>query len=54
MKKAPRDPQSPEEWQQAVDVAQFLLDLESCRMYGVSRSNGDEVARKTITAPGAG
>lgn len=31
----PRDPRTPREWQDAVDAAQFCLEIESCRMYGL-------------------
>jgi hypothetical protein len=30
-----RDPKTPAEWREAVDAAEFLLALESCRMYGL-------------------
>jgi hypothetical protein len=30
-----RDPVTPEEWQEAADAAEFLLLLDSCRMYGL-------------------
>jgi hypothetical protein len=30
-----RDPQTPAEWQEAVDVAEFLLLLASARAYGL-------------------
>ncbi len=30
-----KDPQTPEEWQEAVDMAEFYLTLESARMYGL-------------------
>jgi hypothetical protein len=30
-----RDPITPEEWQEAVDMAEFLLLLESAKMYGL-------------------
>lgn len=30
-----RDPETPEEWQTAADAANLLLELESCRMYGL-------------------
>lgn len=29
------DPQTPKEWQEAVDSANFLLMLDSARMYGL-------------------
>lgn len=32
-----KDPQTPEEWQEAADLAWFFLVLESCRMYGLIR-----------------
>jgi hypothetical protein len=31
----PRDPHTPEEWQEAVNQAQFLLGLDACRQYGL-------------------
>ena len=30
-----RDPKTLEEWQEAADAANFLLELESCRMFGL-------------------
>lgn len=30
-----QDPKTTEEWQAAVNGANFLLELESCRMYGL-------------------
>jgi len=30
-----RDPVTPAEWQEAVDMAEFLLLLESAKMYGL-------------------
>jgi hypothetical protein len=30
----PRDPQTPAEWQEAVDLATFYLALDSARKYG--------------------
>ena len=30
-----RDPQTPAEWQEAVDAAAFFLALQSCRLYGL-------------------
>ena len=30
-----KDPQTQEEWQEAVDMAEFYLALESARMYGL-------------------
>lgn len=30
-----RDPETPEQWQQAVDAAEFLLALDSARQYGL-------------------
>jgi hypothetical protein len=30
-----RDPQSPDEWQDAVDAADLLLLLDACRQYGL-------------------
>ena len=30
-----RDPQTPEEWQEAVDAAHFCLLVDSCRQYGL-------------------
>jgi len=30
-----QDPQTPAEWQEAVDAAAFLLALDSCRLYGL-------------------
>jgi hypothetical protein len=34
-KKQPRDPETPAEWQEAVDAAEFFLRLDSGRQYGV-------------------
>jgi hypothetical protein len=31
----PRDPVTPNEWQEAVDMAEFLLLMESAKMYGL-------------------
>ena len=31
----PRDPQTPEEWQEAVNAAEFLLLIDSARQYGL-------------------
>jgi hypothetical protein len=31
----PKDPETPEQWQEAADLANFFLELESCRMYGL-------------------
>jgi hypothetical protein len=31
----PRDPRTPEEWQEAVNMAEFLLALDSCKQYGL-------------------
>jgi hypothetical protein len=31
----PRDPHTPEEWQEAVNMAEFLLALDSCKQYGL-------------------
>lgn len=30
-----REPRTPEEWQTAVDLAEFLLELQSARHYGL-------------------
>jgi hypothetical protein len=30
-----RDPSTPEEWQEAADMAEFLLLLDGCRQYGL-------------------
>src|SRR6267143_6720679 len=30
-----QDPQTPAEWQEAVNLARFLLDLEDCKSYGL-------------------
>lgn len=30
-----RDPETPEEWQEAVDVAAFLRMLHDCKLYGL-------------------
>ena len=38
-----REPHTTEEWQEAVDGAQFLLALDSCRQYGLIES--DVIAR---------
>lgn len=32
-----KDPDSPEEWQEAVDVAHVMLHIESARQYGLVR-----------------
>lgn len=29
------DPQTAEEWQEAVNLAEFLLSIDSCRQYGL-------------------
>lgn len=31
----PVDPQTPEEWQEAVNAAHFCLLVDSCRQYGL-------------------
>lgn len=31
----PNDPKTPVEWQEAVDTANFLLGVDSARMYGL-------------------
>ena len=31
----PNDPQTPKEWQEAVDMAYFLLLIDSARQYGL-------------------
>lgn len=33
-----KDPQTPEEWKEAANLAQFLLLLDSARMYGLVRT----------------
>ena len=30
-----QDPKTPQEWQEAVDAAQFFTAFESCKMYGL-------------------
>ena len=30
-----QDPKTPQEWQEAVDAAQFFTTFESCKMYGL-------------------
>jgi hypothetical protein len=30
-----RDPKTPEEWQEAVNAAEFYLSLDACRQYGL-------------------
>lgn len=30
-----REPRTPAEWKEAVDLAEFLLNLDSCRHYGL-------------------
>ena len=42
---APRDPQTPEEWQQAVDAAAGARALADCMMYGLITGPGIDVAR---------
>ncbi len=37
----PRDPVTPAEWQDAVDTADFLLALESCKTYGLITGGPD-------------
>lgn len=37
-----RDPQTPAEWQEAIDVAKFFLALDDARLYGLVRG-GPEV-----------
>jgi hypothetical protein len=50
-----RDPQTPEEWQDAVDTADFLLLLDAARQYGlVEGGPGVDVERcADILARGA-
>lgn len=31
----PVDPKTPEEWQEAVNLAEFYLTLDSCKQYGL-------------------
>jgi hypothetical protein len=33
--KGRRDPETPDEWRDAVDAAAFVLALDSCRQYGL-------------------
>lgn len=35
MKPKPRNPQTPEQWQEAVDLAEFMLHLDAARKYGL-------------------
>jgi hypothetical protein len=35
-----RDPETAEEWQEAVDAAYFVLVLDSCRQYGLIEWDG--------------
>lgn len=38
------DPETPGEWQEAVNMAKFLLALDDCRMYGLIEG-GPEINR---------
>jgi hypothetical protein len=35
MSRGRRDPETPAEWQEAVDAAAFCLALDACRQYGL-------------------
>ena len=35
-----KDPTTPAEWQEAVDAAETMLELDSCRMYGLIKWEG--------------
>jgi len=30
-----KDPETPMEWQEAVNAAEFFLEIESCKLYGL-------------------
>ena len=35
----PHDPETPEQWQEAIDFAELFLNLESARLYGLIESD---------------
>lgn len=36
----PRDPHGPDEWQEAVDLANAMLTVDACRQYGLIEWDG--------------